>query len=80
MGKIKGILTNSLVHFPLRYVHNSKLYLAGRSFTVGEHMGEGRDDVDREADQESPNCRINGSKEGKDYSQEPYGYDNRQPR
>lgn len=43
-------------------------------------MGEGRDDVDREADQECPNGRINGSKEGKDYSQEPYGYDNRQPR
>lgn len=42
-------------------------------------MGNGRDDVDREANQECTNRGIDGSKEWEDYSQEPNGYDDGQP-
>ena len=50
------------------------IYLTGRGFSVSEHMGKSRDDVNGETDQKSPDCRIDRSEKGEDDSQEPNGY------
>lgn len=54
-------------------------YLASGSFSISEHMSKSRDNVDSEANQKSPNSRIDWAKEREDNSQEPDRYHNRQP-
>lgn len=59
-------------------VKNYYEYLACRSLSVSEHMSKSGDDVDSEANQESPDSRIDWTKERKDNGQKPYWYDNGQ--
>lgn len=40
------------------------MYLTSRGLPVGEHVGEGRDDVDREAYEERPHGRVDRPKKG----------------
>lgn len=47
--------------------------------TEGEHVGQRRDDVDSEADEERSNGRVDGPKEREDDGQEPDGHHHRQP-
>lgn len=61
------------------WVKKEWFYLSSGGFSVSEHVGSGGDDVDSEANKQSSNCRVYGSKEGEDYSQEPYGYHHWQP-
>lgn len=47
------------------------LYLSGRGWFEGEHVGKGRDNVNGEADKKRSNGGVNGTKEGEYNGQEP---------
>lgn len=44
------------------------IYLTSGGRSVSEHVGEGRDDIDSEANEKSTNCGIDGSEKGKNDS------------
>lgn len=55
-------------------------YLTSGGLAIGEHVSDGRDDVNGEADEEGANGGVDGAEEGEDYGQEPYWDHHRQPR
>jgi len=55
------------------------IYLASSRRTESEHISQGRDDVDCEANKEWPNGGVDGSEEGENDGQEPNGDDHGQP-
>ena len=46
----------------------------------GDHVGEGGDDVDGEADEEGADGGVDGAEEGEDDGEEPDGHDDGEPR